>query len=72
MSTTDNFRLLKQKITIYLNTILTLETKVEKLRKEKSDLVITADDLSKSNKKLRIRLHKLEEEVQQLRTAEGS
>ena len=72
MSTTDNFRLLKQKITIYLNTILTLETKVEKLRKEKSDLVNTTDDLSKSNKKLRIKLHKLEEEVQQLRTAEGN
>ena len=72
MSTTDNFRLLKQKITIYLNTILTLETKVEKLRKEKSDLVNTTEDLSKSNKKLRIKLHKLEEEVQQLRTAEGN
>ncbi len=72
MSTTDNFRLLKQKITIYLNTILTLETKVEKLRKERSDLVNTTEDLSKSNKKLRIKLHKLEEEVQQLRTAEGN
>ena len=72
MSTTDNFRLLKQKITIYLNTILTLETKVEKLRKEKSDLVLTAEDLTKTNKKLRARLHKLEQEIQDLKAAEGN
>ena len=72
MSTTDNFRLLKQKITIYLNTILTLETKVEKLRKEKSDLVLTAEDLTKTNKKLRAKLHKLEEEIQQLKAPEGN
>lgn len=72
MSTTDNFRLLKQKITIYLNTILTLETKVEKLRKEKSDLVLTAEDLTKTNKKLRAKLHNLEEEIQQLRAPEGN
>jgi predicted RNase H-like nuclease (RuvC/YqgF family) len=72
MSTTDNFRLLKQKITIYLNTILTLETKVEKLRKEKSDLVLTAEDLTKTNKKLRARLHKLEEEIQELKAAGGN
>ena len=72
MSTTDNFRLLKQKITIYLNTILTLETKVEKLRKEKSELVNTAEDLTRTNKKLRARLHKLEEEIQQLRAPEGN
>ena len=72
MSTTDNFRLLKQKTTIYLNTILTLETKVEKLRKEKSDLVITTEDLTRTNKKLRAKLHKLEEEIQQLKAAEGN
>ena len=72
MSTTDNFRLLKQKITIYLNTILTLETKVEKLRKEKSELVHTAENLTKTNKKLRAKLHKLEEEIQQLRAPEGN
>lgn len=72
MSTTDNFRLLKQKITIYLNTILTLETKVEKLRKEKSDLVLTAEDLTRTNKKLRAKLHKLEKEIQDIRPAEGN
>ena len=72
MSTTDHFRLLKQKTTIYLNTILTLETKVEKLRKEKSDLLITAEDLTKTNKKLRAKLHKLEEEIQQLKATEGN
>ena len=72
MSTTDNFRVLKQKITIYLNTILTLETKVEKLRKEKSDLVLTTEDLTKTNKKLRAKLHRLEEEVQQLKAAGGN
>ena len=66
MITTNNFSLLKQKITIYLNTILSLETKVEKLKKEKSDLAVTAEDLSKSNKNLRVKLHKLEEEIQQL------
>ncbi|MEA3477961.1 MAG: hypothetical protein U9R60_07270 [Bacteroidota bacterium] len=66
MITTNNFSLLKQKITIYLNTILSLETKVEKLKKEKSDLAATAEDLSKSNKNLRVKLHKLEEEIQQL------
>ncbi len=66
MITTNNFSLLKQKITIYLNTILSLETKVEKLKKEKSDLASTAEDLSKSNKNLRVKLHKLEEEIQQL------
>ena len=70
MSTTDNFRLLKQKITIYLNTILTLETKVEKLRKEKSDLVLTAEDLTKTNKKLRAKLHKLEKEIQDMKASE--
>ena len=72
MSTTDNFRLLKQKITIYLNTILTLETKVEKLRKEKSDLVLTAEDLTKTNKKLRAKLHKLEKEIQDMKATEGN
>lgn len=66
MITTNNFGLLKQKITIYLNTILSLETKVEKLKKEKSDLVNTAENLTKSNKGLRVKLHKLEEEIQQL------
>jgi len=72
MSNTDNFRLLKQKITIYLNTILTLQTKVEKLRKEKSDLVVNAEDLTKTNKKLRAKLHKLEDEIQQFKATEGN
>lgn len=72
MSNTDNFRLLKQKITIYLNTILTLQTKVEKLRKEKSDLVVNAEHLTKTNKKLRAKLHMLEDEIQQLKATEGN
>jgi FtsZ-binding cell division protein ZapB len=72
MSNTDNFRLLKQKITIYLNTILTLQTKVEKLRKEKSDLVVNAEGLTKTNKKLRAKLHMLEDEIQQLKATEGN
>jgi hypothetical protein len=47
MSTTDKFYILRKTLILSFNTILSLETTIEKLKKEKESLTLKVEELQK-------------------------